>query len=312
MADVKANYHCTELELYAIANLLFNNLEADLAAFAAKKAKYTLLFVTGLRTKRTNAMAQPDEEARNVTHEVLKNKLETEFLPPVLDNFNDLKGYIKDAWPTEDPEPRYEAAGGTKYAKAQAHNWESVVGLNTAMVSFITANNATLLAPGGMPVGFKAGVQSDETDFNTNYASFLAARETGVAREAKVNANNLLFADMADVMEDGAERVWRNDAAKQKNYTFSYLKDLVSPPGSASLTVKAQNAGFIPQAGKTVTIQKAGFAAIVVPTDVTGAAVFLNTPPGKYSGQIDDGAGGITNFEKEIDTGVNARITVTI
>ena len=93
--EVEATYRCTELELYAIAELGYNNLETDLAVFAGKKAKYTAAFLAALRLKRTQAMALPDEEALNVNHQVLKNKLVTVFLPPVLDNFNVLKGYIK-------------------------------------------------------------------------------------------------------------------------------------------------------------------------------------------------------------------------
>ena len=176
--ELQPTYRCTELELYAIAELAYNNLQTDLAAFAAKKAKYTLLYLTTLRASRTAAMALPDEEQRNETHQTLKSLLETNLLPPILDNFNDLKGYIKDAWPTEDPEPRYEAAGGTKYAKAAAKNWENVVGLNTAMQQFIAANNAVLTTPGGMPAPFVTKVGTDETNFNAKYALFVAARET--------------------------------------------------------------------------------------------------------------------------------------
>ncbi|MEK6616981.1 MAG: hypothetical protein AABZ32_12910, partial [Bacteroidota bacterium] len=130
--EVAATYRSTEQELYAIAELGYNNLETDLAAFAAKKGKYTPAFLTALRLTRTQALNLPDKEARNANHQILKNKLMSTFLPPVLDNFNDLKGYIKDAWPSENPEPRYEAAGGTKYAKAAKGNWENVIGLNTS------------------------------------------------------------------------------------------------------------------------------------------------------------------------------------
>ena len=307
--EIKSTYNCTELELYAIADIVYNNLQTDLAAFAAKKAKYIAAFVTALRATRTAAMVLPDEETRNESHQTLKNKLITQFLPPVLDNFNDLKGYIDDAWPTEDPKPRYESAGGTKYAKSVAHNWESVVGLNTAMLTFITANNPLLTAPGGMPVTFKAKVLADEANFNTNYALFTAARETGVGREAKVKANNLLHSEMMSVMEDGAERVWRNNAAKQKNYTFTALKNIVSPPGSASLRVFGKTPADIVLAIRPVTIKKEGSPAITLSTGVDGIALFPSIDSGKYKGTIDvDGV--LVPFEKEVDTGVNARVTV--
>ena len=209
--EVISNYNSTELELYAIAELGYNNLEEDLAAFAEKNTKYDATFLAALRQQRTDAMALPDEEARNVDHQVLRNKLVKDFLPPVLDNFNDLKGYIKDGWPNEDPEPRFEAAGGTRYAKAAGKNWENVVGLNDSMEKFIADNEAILTSPGGMPDSFPDKVTPDATNFSDNYDLFLKARGTSVARGEKVTANNLLHSQMMDVFEDGAERVFRND-----------------------------------------------------------------------------------------------------
>ncbi len=316
--EVVANYHATELELYAIAELGYNNLETDLAAFTAKNTKYDAAFVTALRQTRTDAMALPDEEARGAEHEILRNKLVNEFLPPVLDNFNDLKGYIKDAWANEDPKPRYEAAGGTKYATAAAKNWEDVVGLNDSMTSFITANAVLLDDPGGMPGTFEVKVTTDANNFATNYAAFMQARETGVARGEKVTANNLLHEELMNVLEDGAERVFRNDAAKQKNYVFDTLKDIVSPPGSASLRALVLRNDDTPveAANVTIRLQNAEDPGVVAPpitviTDAQGVALFENADPGRYDGSATSSEGSVTvDFTKEIDTGVNARVTV--
>ena len=316
--EVVANYHATELELYAIAELGYNNLETDLVAFTAKNTKYDAAFVTALRQTRTDAMALPDEEARGAEHEILRNKLVNEFLPPVLDNFNDLKGYIKDAWANEDPKPRYEAAGGTKYATAAHNNWEDVVGLNDSMTSFITANAVLLDDPGGMPGTFEVKVTTDANNFATNYATFMQARETGVARGEKVTANNLLHEELMNVLEDGAERVFRNDAAKQKNYVFDTLKDIVSPPGSASLRALVLRNDDTPVEAANVTIrlhnaEDPGVVAppITVITDAQGVALFENADPGRYDGSATSSEGSVTvDFTKEIDTGVNARVTV--
>ncbi len=316
--EVKSAYTCTELELYAIAELGYNNLETDLAAFAAKSTKYDATFLAALRQQRTDAMALPDEEGRDAEHEILRNKLVADFLPPVLDNFNDLKGYIKDGWPDEDPKPRYEAAGGTKYAKAAEKNWENVVGLNDSMVSFITDNSAMLDDPGGMPGTFAVKVSTDAGNFATNYALFMQARETGVGRAEKVTANNLLHSQLMDVLEDGAERVFRNDAAKQKNYVFATLKDIVSPPGSASLRALVLREDDTPVEGASVTIRLKGAEAIevvappiTVITNTEGVALFENADPGRYNGSATSADGLVTvDFTKEIDTGVNARVTV--
>ena len=279
--EVISNYNSTELELYAIAELGYNNLEEDLAAFAEKNTKYDATFLAALRQQRTDAMALPDEEARNVDHQVLRNKLVKDFLPPVLDNFNDLKGYIKDGWPNEDPEPRFEAAGGTRYAKAAGKNWENVVGLNDSMEKFIADNEAILTSAGGMPDSFLDKVTPDATNFSDNYDLFLKARGTSVARGEKVTANNLLHSQMMDVFEDGAERVFRNDAAKQKNYVFDTLKDIVSAQGSASLRalVLREDDTSVESASVTIRLQGAEAIEVVAPpitvvTDAEGIAFF--------------------------------------
>ncbi|MBI4931920.1 MAG: hypothetical protein HY841_14255 [Bacteroidetes bacterium] len=317
MKEVKPTYMCTELELYAIAELGYNNLATDLAVFAAKKAKYTAAFLTALRATRSAAMALPDEEARNVEHQILRNVLISDFLPPVLDNFNVLKGYIKDAWPNEKPEPRYEAAGGKKYAKAAGKNWENVAGLNTSMQQFIAAHSAKLTTPGGMTGAFVTKVNDDATNFNSKYELFVQARETGVARGEKITANNLLHKELMAVLEDGAERVWRNFPDKRKNYVFATLKNIVSPPGSASLkvivirgddTVVPNVPVTIKQEGATLATRSAG---ITLSTDKEGVALFESADPGRYAGVVVvDGVK--INFTKEIDTGVKARITVEV
>ncbi len=319
MAEVvKSAYTCTEQELYAIAELGYNNLEGDLAVFAAKSTKYDATFLAALRLTRTDAMALPDEEERDVEHQVLRNQLVKDFLPPVLDNFNDLKGYIKDGWPNQDPEPRYEAAGGKKYAKAAEKNWEYVVGLNDSMTKFIAAHSGKLADPGGMPAAFAAKVSGDEGNFDDKYDLFMLARETSAARAEKVTANNLLHKELMNVLEDGAERVYRNDEAKQKNYVFATLKDIVSPPGSASLRALVLREDDTPVEGASVTIRLQGAEAlgvvappITVITDGEGVALFENADPGRYDGSATSADGTVTEtFTKEIDTGVKARVTV--
>lgn len=306
--EIKAKYKSTEVELYAIGDLLFNNLRADLAQFVLKKAKYTALFVDGLDLLRTDAMALPDEEQRNGVHQILKNQLPG-VLTPVKDNFNDLKGYIRDAWPNEDPKPRYEAAGLVKYNAIGESNWENVAGLCESMVQFINDGSVELTAPGGMVVTFLNKVKADRDAFKDVYDPFLSSRETGTARAAKINANNTLYDAVIEFFRDGVEMVFRTNDEAKKRYTFSVLKDLVSPPGSASMRVFGKTAADILLANRPVTIKKEGSAAITSTLGVDGIKVFENIDPGKYKGTVEvDGV--LIEFEKEVDTGVNARVTV--
>ncbi|MFI5220372.1 MAG: hypothetical protein ACHQNT_12885 [Bacteroidia bacterium] len=306
--EIKAIYKCTEVELYSISELAINNLETDLAAFAAKKAKYTALFVTGLRGLRTTAMGLPDEETRNATHQTLKGLLPG-LAEPCKDNFNDLKGYIRDGWPNENPTPRYEAAGLIKYNNIGANNWENVVGMNESMTQFIADNTAILTAPGGMPGTFAAKVTTDATAFGDTYSDYKTSRETGTARAAKIKANNNLYDAVVEFQKDGVEMVFRKDEANQKRYIFSALKDIVSPPGSASLKVTIKNALDILIPDKTVTIKKIGSAPIMSRTNAEGVALFASVDAGAYEGEVDNN-GVPVRFTKDVNTGVDARVVV--
>ena len=110
MSDITVKYKSTQGELYSITELALQNLRDDRTLFAAKKAKYTDAFIDAIALRRTNAMAMPDVETRNAGHQTLENLLPG-LMDACKDKFSDLKGYIRDGWPLEDPKPRYESAG---------------------------------------------------------------------------------------------------------------------------------------------------------------------------------------------------------
>ena len=206
-------------------------------------------------------MALPDEETRNATHQTLKSLLPG-LTETCKDNFNDLKGYIRDGWPNENPTPRYEAAGLVEYNNIGKNNWENVKGMNDNMIEFIADNTAELTTPGGMPATFATKVDDDSTAFKDMYNPYLSSRETGTATAAKLKANNNLYDAVADFQKDGVEMVYRRDEAKQRRYMFSVLKDIVSPPGSASLKVTVKDALDVLVPDRDVKIKRPGEAAI--------------------------------------------------
>ena len=77
MADeVRAEYPCIGQELYSISNTIYDNVKANLPAFFAFKAKYTLPYLDGLRLNITNVKGLPDEEMRNSIFQTLGVELE--------------------------------------------------------------------------------------------------------------------------------------------------------------------------------------------------------------------------------------------
>lgn len=310
MADSsEPTYDSTQQELYSISDTMNTNLGVNMAAFAAYKAgKYTALFLTALRGKRTAAMAFPDEDQRTSVFETLKVGT-TDARIKCTNNFDDLRGFIDDGFSDELRKIKYEEAGGNFMRDALRNNWEKVVGLNLAMIDFIALYPAELGA-GFMPATFAAKVALDSGAFNTVYGQFKVARQTGVATGAKITANNLVDDDMKDLQRD-AGRVYRDDAEKLKLFTIGVIKDIVSPPGSASLKITCkQKVTNVPKQGLVITIQSRDGIAIEGTTDATGVVVFENIDPADYSVVIV--VPGFPNIVKvkEVNTGVAARMEV--
>lgn len=320
MADeVRAEYPCTAQELYSIGNTIYGNVKLNLGAFASLKAKYTLAYVDGLILKITNAKALPDEEMRNSVFQTLGVELE-KLEEKCCENFQDLKNYIDDSYAPNLRKIKYDAAGAPKYEAAKAGNHERVAGLNADMIAFIAAESATLLVnldgDPNMPAGFQAQVGLDSGNFDTKYEAFKLARQTTLDTNKKTTANNDCFKQIMSTCDDGL-RVAAKSADPQgmtKLFTFKTVKDLVSPPGTASLKITCKLAADgTPIPGLTVAIQRAGGPKLTGTTDVNGVVLYDNIDPADYNVTI-SGTGVPTpiTFIKEVNTGVQARKEVLV
>lgn len=310
--EVKAKYNCTQNELYAVLGLAVNNLAEDLDQFTAKSTNYDDAYVLDMRALIDAAVALPDEEQRNGVHENLKADLPA-LLEPIKQDFKDLQEYIRKGWPNTDPKARYEQAGLINYNKIGVANWEYVKGLNTNMSAFVAnaSNLALLTTPGGMIPTFVGGIATHYAAFKTKYDLFLSSKETATATAAKIKADNAAYTACMLFMTFGVDSVMRNNAEGQKRYTFSVLKNIVSPPGSAGLTVKVKKPDDTIVTNGTVTIKEEGQPAITVNINADGEGIFPNINPAEYTGYVTV-AGVNTNFTKTVNTGTDARITVVV
>jgi hypothetical protein len=184
--------------------------------------------------------------------------------------------------------------------------------MNESIINFIAANAVLLAVPGGMPGTFAGKVADDRDAFDEKYNAFMSSRETSTARNAKVSANNDLFDAMTDVNKDGVEMVYRNDDGGKKRYTFTALKVLVSAPGGASLKIGVMRSGSNEHVeGAIVKMQMKGGRVLTGTTDANGEVVFKNIETGVYTGSVDVNDV-LTAFTKEVNTGVDARVTVVV
>jgi hypothetical protein len=306
-------YPSTQQELNSIADTIYDSLEIPeiLAAFEEKKpGKYTAGFIVDLRTRKTTAFNFPDEEQRNSIHEAFKVEL-IGLKVICCDNFQDLKGYIHDGFPKNLWKVKYDEAGMTVYESASHNNWENLVALNKRMKDFI-ALYPTELTAGFMPAGFSAKVSSDTQNFDAKYAEFKTARGTYLGTGAKINANNLVYEDLQNLQND-AHMVFRYKPEALKLFMFSVVKAFVSPPGSASLGIDIIEEGTnLPLANATITIQSATGIAITKTSNDLGQVNFPNIDPDNYRVKIQPAGKREINLVKEVNTGVSARLKVTI
>jgi len=308
---IKPLYGGTQLEFYSIAETGWTNCKNRIAPFAAKKPKYTLLFVQGKLAALASAKLLPDEEQRNQLSETDRVQLKP-LGDTCLQNQLDLRGYIRDAYPEAEWKSRYEAAGSTKYEKAAKENWEFVEGMNEEMETFIAANVAALTAPGGMPLTFKQKVEDDADDFTDEYLELKTSRQTGTATAAKISANNACYKDLMEMFKDGVEMVYHNNAEAQKEFTYSVIKDIVSPPGAASLSVTVQLPDDSLAGEGAVSIKKEGSPVIRLLLSAANPLLFASIDVARYDVTIEVPGFPALTISKEVNKGVNARLKVKV
>ncbi len=306
-------YPLTQQELYSIADTMYDSLEepANLAAFQAKKpGKYTPVFIAQLRANKKTAFTMPDDDQRNSIHETFKVEL-TGLADTCCNNFQDLKGYIHDGFPSDQWTIKYDEAGMTVYTSASHNNWENVVALNKKANDFIAAY-PTQLTAGFMPAGFAMQVSDDAGKFDLKYAAFKSSRQTGTGTGAKITADNVVYTDLQNLQND-AHIVFRTDAEALKEFMIASVKNIVSPPGSASLGIDLIEEGTnLPVDKAVITIQSATGKAMTLTTDATGKVDFHKINPDNYKVKIQPVGKPEINLVKEVNTGVSARLKVTI
>src|SRR3972149_3582174 len=187
------NYNCSQQDLYSALNTLWDNYGQDLADFTAYKPSYTAAVRAAAKAAIAAAKALPDDQARGAAAEQLRIKVAKK-ADVVIGNFLQTKGYINGVFAQEFRKPNYESAGQNNYRKATNDDWESVSGMGTSMNNYLALNNVLLQAGGtNMPAGFPATVAANVTSFETDYAAFKLASETGVATNTKILAKNACY-----------------------------------------------------------------------------------------------------------------------
>ncbi|MEI6815609.1 MAG: carboxypeptidase-like regulatory domain-containing protein [Bacteroidota bacterium] len=313
--ELKADYTLTELELYSMSQMVINSGKdpVNIIKMSNYKDKYTIPFFTTRQNNLNAAKLQETATEIIIDHVIKRDELVT-LSGPCCANFLKLKGYIKDAYPKSQHDAMNIAAGAHYYATAMNQNWESVSALNTAMIHFTTNPEklTALLLNNNMKAAFPATILSNSNAFELGHNAFITARQTGTKTNNKITANNLVYSDMVDICAD-AQIALMDFPDLQKLFVMATLKDIISPPGSASYKLDAKLAvEFTQISGLLVKIQAEGQPAITLTTDATGIVNFENINPAKYTVTISGPGLTSQTFKKDVNSGTNAHSEVIV
>jgi hypothetical protein len=311
MAEIdESKYECTQNQLYVLGGVYAANLTANLAAFTAHSPRFITAFITALTDAVTYAEGLPNDEQVKVPKMVDRVGL----IPTgkfSISDLNALKTYLLKAFPTTFA-IMYNSAGANLRRDAGNNNWVQIKALFKAMVDFmaVPANLAQLLLNDVMPAGFPAAVAAHQLTFNNDYTTFLSDKSTSEQTSAKITANNVIKAILTDIDVNGVV-IFPPGNTKHDLFVFSIQKDIIAPKGSASLKVGVKLDGaFTVLPDIPVKIQAAGQPSITVNTDEEGIAHFPGIDPTKYKVTIIYPELVTVEFNKDVDTGVNARSEV--
>ncbi len=236
------DYKCPMAALYSGLNTAWDSQAEHEAQFAAENT----IYVPGLSVTRKAAIQAakvlPDGQARYADAESKRLEL-LEIHEETIDKWNSLDGYIVKAFKGAFYKPRIEEAGKGYYDKAFAKNWEYLDLLLEAGKTFITTHSGVLVSDGGMPAGFAAAYDAKKVIFDGLYGEYKDARQDAQEQtDVKINANNAIYKDGREMMEDG-KHIFRKNASLRDRFVWERILELVTPPTDGGATLPQEFEG---------------------------------------------------------------------
>ncbi len=233
----KANYKCTQPELYAVARTGWASYSANLLAFGAYRGYYDAAYATAALAAITAAELLPDAQARYANTEVYRTEL-VALADDCLARWQTLKRYILTSFPEAAQKARLEEAGSLRYEKAGEYNWEELRMMNISASTFLVTHNAALSAGNNMPLAFLAAYNTAAASFATKMQQFLNSEEQGIIdTNTKITANNAVYTTLINMFKDGQEIFKTQDEIKRQ-FVFETVLGLITNPSAAGLKGK--------------------------------------------------------------------------
>jgi hypothetical protein len=142
--------------------------------------------------------------------------------------WQDLKSYLRSAFPKSEWAIKQAEAGAVYYSAASQNNWEEITSLLKTGETFISQNNTALLANDNMPIAFFGDFTQIKKDYADALDDFYSEEEAEEdLAEDKIIANNQIYEKLMLMCSDG-QKIFRLDEGKRKQFVFEHILDIVS------------------------------------------------------------------------------------
>ncbi|MCX6350304.1 MAG: hypothetical protein NTX03_00400 [Bacteroidetes bacterium] len=227
-------YRCSIAALYQSTILICGSAKSRIADFQNYKQKYDIPFFDAILAKVAAAKLLPDYQARQEQSELDYLHL-CEQLNTNTTLWQNLKSYIRDAFPESEQKIRLEAAGASHYTAASSKDWEAASALLLAANNFINDNDIALEANQNMPVSFKGNFAAQYTAFSSKLTAYQdAAEQIKIDTRAKIQANNSIYKDITNVCADG-QQIFKTDSTLKDQFVWDTVLKLTTGTGSTGL-----------------------------------------------------------------------------
>lgn len=240
-------FSCTQEVLYIVCFMAWGFCRKAIDAFKALSPKYNDTFVSEQEDLVRAAKALNSQTQRNTERKNARQALE-KATKVCRQNWQKLKRFIIAAFPKDEQQTAFEAAGAAFYSKASANNWVAAQSMLDNANKFIQDNMGKLTANNVMPPDFADKFKTDgENCANLARTYYDLDVEISIETGKKVDANNAIYKALSEMCGDG-QRIFTEDKKLKQQFIFSHLVKVVKGSGISGFK------GFIGTADKTPVV----------------------------------------------------------
>lgn len=227
-------FRCAQEAAIAAMQQLWENCNTQVATFNAYKAFYTTGYCTTQKAAIEAAAALPDNDARRTIAESIRIDLVAQ-AKLCRNLWQDLKAYIRSAYPADQFDTKLTAAGWSYYPAASGDKWTSMQSLMNNGLNFMNINSTELMNNGNMPAAFTTAFANAQGYFNTLFAQFVTALQTAETQtDERMEALNTCYENTINMCLDG-QNAFRDNPSLKNQFVFDSVCSMVDGTSPAKL-----------------------------------------------------------------------------